>query len=62
MSKVDRYNPTRMFNQGCAFCDIAELCIKEPNAFKERTQSHFIGRVSKLFISMRNIYENNYSH
>ena len=38
MSKVDRYNPTRMFNQGCAFCDIAELCIKEPNAFKERTQ------------------------
>ena len=43
MSKVDRYNPTRMFNQGCAFCDIAELCIKEQNAFKERTQSHFIG-------------------
>lgn len=43
MSKVDRYNPARMFNQGCAFCDITELCIKEPNVFKERTQSHFIG-------------------
>lgn len=43
MSKVDRYNLARMFNQGCAFCDIAELCIKEPNVFKERTQSHFIG-------------------
>lgn len=43
MSKVDRYNPARMFNQGCAFCDIAEFCIKEPNVFKERTQSHFIG-------------------
>ncbi len=43
MGKVDRYDPVRMFSQGCAFYDIAELCEKEPNVFKKRTNSHFIG-------------------
>lgn len=49
MNKVDKYDPVRMFNQGCAFCDIAELCIKEPNVFQNRTKSHFIaGLVNSL--------------
>ena len=49
MNKVDKYDPVRMFNQGCAFCDITEMCIKEPNVFQNRTKSHFIvGLVNSL--------------
>ena len=43
MGKVKIYDPLRMYNQGCAFCDIAKLCTKEPNVFEERQKSHFIG-------------------
>lgn len=51
MEKVEILDPYKMYEQGCAFYDIGDICVKEPNPFKNRKKTHNVAGLTNFAFS-----------